>query len=175
MYRALAYYILLSVYPILPLPVISCLRNYHKKLLISFCTSVTNFKLFYLYCSRCIHFAGKPCRNNSIVRQKRTLHHTILHSAVTAPLPRCGASCVEALASVLRLYLVVLREFPLSWMGATAARCVPDRRVRPAQRGICVTARKACSATTAPASLEVQGSVSVSMQASSTQLYYRNI
>ena len=54
-------------------------------------------------------------------------------------------------ASAHNLHPAALPQSPWFWMGVTAARCVLDRRVKPALTGCHVTAREGCSVTTVPA------------------------
>lgn len=75
---------------------------------------------------------------------------------------RCAVSSVAVLVSAKALYQLAQKAFLLFSMGASAVRCVPGSRVRPAVSCYRVTVSAACSVTTVPASLESQESVSVS-------------
>lgn len=75
---------------------------------------------------------------------------------------RCCASCVTGPASAPVLPPSAPQVSHWCWMAAGAARCVPGSEASPALRCFPATAREDCSATTAPASPETPGSVSVS-------------
>lgn len=75
---------------------------------------------------------------------------------------RCCASCVTGPASAPVPPRSAPQESHWCWMAAGAARCVPGSEGSPAPSCSPATAREDCSATTAPASPETPGSVSVS-------------
>lgn len=75
---------------------------------------------------------------------------------------RCCASCVTDPAFALVPPPSAPSGCLWCWMAADAARCVPGSEASPAPRGFPAIPREDCSATTAPASLETLGSVSVS-------------
>lgn len=75
---------------------------------------------------------------------------------------RCCASCVTGPASAPVPPRSAPQESHWCWTAAAAARCAPGSEGSPAPSCSPATAREDCSATTAPASPETPGSVSVS-------------
>lgn len=75
---------------------------------------------------------------------------------------RCAVSNVVPLVSAKALYQSAQKEFLSFSMGASAARCAPGSRARPAVRCFRVTVSEGYNVTTVPASLVTQESVSVS-------------
>lgn len=84
-----------------------------------------------------------------------------LHNTCSCCL-RCAVSNVKALVSAKALYQSAQKEFLSFLMGASAARCAPGSRARPAVRCFHVTVSVGCNVTSVPASLVTQESVSVS-------------
>lgn len=78
-------------------------------------------------------------------------------------LRRCCASCVTSLAPAPLLPPSVPQESRWFWMAAGVARFVHGSWASRAHTCFPATARGGCSVTTAPASLETLGSVSVSV------------